>query len=354
MKKVAGIVSKLGMSLLVVTMLSGCKPLFDLFKKKAVEKEVVEIGVTQEGPKGAVLLNINGKPALTESDFNQHLTQMLQVNPYFKGAGPDSLPMPIKRKFFDELIKQEIIIAWAEKNNIEKDLEFIKNFEDMKKLVKRSLLVQRFEGKVLDDIKVTDRDVQDHFNQNKEKFLKEPGGVLVSAVKFENAEKANNFFDQVKNKKSEFVEMAKKEDVRSFRDFGRISKEARGADLTDIPSVLKDKALGLSRVPSIEKVEDGKFVWVMYVSDKKNDEFFKLDEIKPQLEGMLKNNKAREILENKINGLRGEFTVDVNEDFFKESGRPQLPEGIKIKTAEDVAREKAEKKEEKVSPSAAA
>ena len=34
---------------------------------------------------------------------------MLAMNPYFRGAGLESLPMPLKRKVLDELVQQELV-----------------------------------------------------------------------------------------------------------------------------------------------------------------------------------------------------------------------------------------------------
>ncbi|MBD3231388.1 hypothetical protein GF322_01865 [Candidatus Dependentiae bacterium] len=325
---------KLGTCLSILVLFSGCKQIFDWFKKKTdkaeeivevVQKEI-EISKPETQGTGEVLLNIDGKPVLRESEFNKHLNQMLQMNPYFRGASTDSLPMPIKRKFFDELIKQEIILAWANKNNIDQDPEFIKNFEEMKNLVKRSLLVQRFESKIFDDIKVSDSEINDYYKENKEKFIKEPGGVMLSAIKFDNKEKANNFYDEVKDRKSDFVELAKKEDAKSFQDFGRISKEKKDFELNDIPLVIRQKAFALKNLPAIEKVNVGKNTWVIYVSDKQDPTYFQISEIKTQLEAMLKNNKFRDILEQRVGEIKKDFTVDVNENFFKSDTKAEQKE----------------------------
>jgi peptidyl-prolyl cis-trans isomerase C len=342
MKKNATLIAKLGTGLLVITLFSGCKFITDLFKKAPAKEKVTEVQeVEKEEGTGEVLLNIDGKPVLKESDFDKHLTQMLQVNPYFRGAGVDSLPMAIKRKFFDELVKQELILAWADKNRIEDDAEFIKSFAEMKALVKRSLLVQRFESKIFEDISVSDNEVKDHFNQNKEKFVKEPGGVLISGIKFEDEEKADSFLDKAKGKKSDdFIALAQKDKDGKFKDFGRVSKEKKGIEGADIPNSVKDRAFSLKNFPAIDKVKVGKNFWVIHASDKKEAEVFDFDEVKPQLEVMLRNNKFREELDKHIKELKGEFTIDVNEDFFKDNA-PKLPEGVKIKTKEEVEAEAA-------------
>jgi len=339
----------LGTAVFALAFFSGCKPLFDFFRKKPeekveeVRKEVVE--TKKEEAMGPILLSIDGKSVLKESDFNKHLAQMLQMNPYFRGAGAESLPVPLKRKFFDELSKQEIILAWANKNNIASDPEFKKSYDDMKKLVKRSLLVQRFESKLFEDIEITDREIKEHFEKEKSKFIKEPGGVLVSGIKFDDSEKATKFYDSVKNKASQFDELAKKDNEENFKAFGRISKEQQDLAGSDVPAAVKEKVLSLTKFPAIEKIKIGKNVWVIHASDKQDAKFFELDEVRPQLESMLKNNKFRDVLDARIKKLEGEFTIDRNYDYFKE-----------IQPQESIRRnitKKAEKKEEKLpSPSA--
>ena len=99
-----------------------------------------------------VLCKVDGKAVITETDFNNSVAQMMESNPYFRGAGAQGLPLSIKRRFFDELVKQELIIIDATKNNIEQDPEFKKSLEEMQKLVKRSLLVQVFQKKIYDGL----------------------------------------------------------------------------------------------------------------------------------------------------------------------------------------------------------
>ena len=144
---------------------------------------------------------------------------------------------------------------------------------------------------------------------------------MLEGVRFEDKEKASAFFDSVKGKQNEFAKLAEKADGGEFKDFGRVSKEPAkgGFAMSDVPSQVKDKALSLKKFPAVEKIDAGKNVWVIRASDKKETEYFNLDEIKPQLEVMLKNNKFREEIEKQVKDLRKDFTIDVNEDFFKEA-----------------------------------
>ncbi|MCF7799666.1 hypothetical protein K9L05_04080 [Candidatus Babeliales bacterium] len=304
--------TSLSFGLLTALIFSGCD-----FSKKDSTKDAAkkkEPAVSGE----VVLLSINEKPVMKKSDFDKHLVQMTQMHPMLRGASPESLPKPLQKQLFNQLVKQEIAIAYATKNNFEKDPEFIKAFDEMKDLVKRSLLAQRFEAKILDGIKISDTEVEEFFNKDKEKYIKEPGGVSVEAISFKNPVQATDFIEKAKSDIDNFAKLAKSEKNGEFKDFGRVNKHERGPVVSGIPEKIKEKALSTSKFPSIDKIEINKVIWVIKVSDKKDDVFFSLDEIKPQLTEHLKTAKAREVFENKLKEIEKEFTVDINEDFFKE------------------------------------
>jgi peptidyl-prolyl cis-trans isomerase C len=302
MTKNVGVISKIGAGVLVLALFVGC----DLFKKKETSKEGA----------GVTLLSIGGKAVINEGDFNKHLVRMLQMNPYFRGAGVESLPLPVKRKVFDELAKQELILAEAYKNKIDETEEFKKSFAEMAELVKKSLLVQQFEKNLLEAIKIEENEVKADFDKNKDKYVKDVGGVAVSGIKFDTDLKANAFLNKVRGKFAEFNDLAKKENAANFTDFGRVGEEMRGMPMNNVPAEIKKKALAFTKFPSIDKIQSGKTFWVVYAADKKGKEFFAMEEIKPQLESMLKNNKFRAALEEKLATLKGDYKPEINESYF--------------------------------------
>ena len=80
----------------------------------------------------------------------------------------------------------------------------------------------------------------------------------------------------------------------------------------------------MTKVPGIQTVKDGDNRWIIQVHDKTDSEYFAFDEIKSQLEVVVRSNKFRNKLEARTRQLRDEFTVDVNEDFFKKAApQPQ-------------------------------
>ncbi|MBU4270139.1 hypothetical protein KJ644_02195 [Candidatus Dependentiae bacterium] len=300
-------------SVLTVILFVGCG------EKSKKDSVASPDSVKEQTANSIVLLNVDGKQAISEDDFNKHLAQMLQANPYFRGASAESLPKELKRKFFDELVKQELIIAWANKNNVDADAEFQKNYEELKKLVRRSLLVQAYEKKLFEGVDVTDADIKNHFDKNKDKFVKDQGGVLVEGVEFTNDADALLFLNKVSVKESDFKKMAKLSFEKSYKSFNRVAEKQSAEYSVSIPKEIKEKVLALTKYPSIIKVAVNGKVWVIHAFDKKDTVYFDLNEIKDQLKEMLKMNKFRDILNENVDKLRKEFTLDINEDYFKEA-----------------------------------
>ncbi|MBY0353168.1 peptidyl-prolyl cis-trans isomerase [Candidatus Babeliales bacterium] len=317
---------------LTVVVLPGCSVVDTIKEKLTGSKEESKPkamrSLVKEAAKdgGKVLCSINGTPVITEKDFNQSIQQMLQANPYFRGAGAESLPASIKKKFFDELVKQKVIITNAQESGLQKDPKFIEAYEDMKKLVKDSLTVQFFEKEVFEGINASDNDAQKYFNENKEQFVKVAGGVLVSGARFENEADANAFKEQAKGKsEDEFNTLAKANSKAKLKSFGRVNKaEEKGFGASSVPGPIKDTAFALMDLPAVEKVKVAKEFWVIHVSDKEETTYFALDEIKPQILNILKNNQFREKLDEKLKAIKANMNISSDEEFFKDSQKSDL------------------------------
>lgn len=302
---------------LALAVLPGC----GWFSKKDDAKKDGKSGSDQ------VLCTIDGKTVIKESDFIRNLNQMLLANPYLRGASIETLPGAIKGRVLDEMVKQELIVADMDKAGVEKDAEFIKSLDEMVGLVKRSLKVQFFEKKLFDGIKVSDADVAKHFEENKERYVKVAGGVLVAGASFANDAQANAFMKEVKGSEENFEKIAKAEKA-TFRDFGRVSKGAQGMSLGMTPAPVKEAALSMQKLPGVAKVKVGKEIWVIKAWDKKDTAYYELSEIRPQLEMAIKNNQARDVLEKQLKDLNAKFKVVVNKGMFEDkAAKEQAAQG---------------------------
>lgn len=279
----------------------------------------VESSARQSTDGGATLCSINGEAVISESDFLNNLNQMIQSNPYFRGATLDSLPKELLRKFLDQLTTQALIEKYSVKNNVENDAEYIKAYNETEKLLKRSLMVQIFEKKIYDNLKVSDSDIKKHYAENKDKFVKVAGGVLAMGARFESEDAANAFLATVQNNIDDFEKLATADKNAKFRNFDRVSKESKGFQYETVPAPVKETVLGMTKLPGVEKVKAGKDFWVVKAWDKQNTTLFELEEVKSHIESMLKNNLFKDALESRIKDLKKDFKISVNEDYFKEA-----------------------------------
>lgn len=274
---------------------------------------------------GTPLCSINGETVISEDDFKEKMEQMLKSNPYFKGASADTLPAEIKQRFFKELVNQELIIAHSKESGLENDAEFQKEREKIRALVDASLMVQHFEKGLYEKVSVADSDVAKYFEDNKKRFVKTPGGVLVDGVKFSSATQAQAFLDKAKKDPKNFEKLAQAEKSGSFKSFGRVSAEATGFGGSMVPAPIKEATFAFNSFPTIEKVMVGKDTWVIVGVDKQETAYFDLEEIKPQVSNMLKQNKFKDELDKAIKGLQDSMKVIINEDYFKSTEPKDVP-----------------------------
>jgi len=320
MKKSSSFI-KSSVILLTVALLPGCG-VFDFFKKKS--EDAVDASTKGAGA-DIVLCKINEKTVITKDDFDKRINQILQANPYFKGAGADMLPPQVKQNIFKRLVEEELLLHDADANSIEKDAEFKKIYSEMKNLLKRSVKIQLTEKKIFDKIQILDEEIKEHFDKNKERYVKVAGGALVSGVKFDTDAAANTFLTLAKAKIDQFDALGKKDKAGKFREFGRVSNEAAPGmgGMEMVPAPIKEAVLAMSNLPAVQKVKVGKEVWIVKASDKKNPVYFELDEIKPQVAGQMKNERYRDEYSKVVQALHGKHKVSTNDEYFKAEAKPE-------------------------------
>lgn len=331
MKKMSQLIVQGSVMIISLVLVSGC----DLFKKKEEAPASQKPVVPASADNGIALCSIDGDVVITEGEFLSNLSQMVQSNPYFRGASVDALPKELLHKFFDQLTTQALIEKYSIKNNIEQDEEYVKAYNETEKLLKRSLMVQIFEKKIYDNIKVSDSEISKHYSENKDRFVKSAGGVLAVGARFDSEESANTFLDVIKDKLDDFEKLAKEEKAAKFKDFGRVSKDSKGFQYESVPGPIKDSVLAMRKLPGVEKVKAGKEFWVVKAWDKKDTVIFALDEVRSHIESMLKNNLFRDALEKRVKELKTGFNIVINEDYFKETNPAGTADDAGVAASDD-------------------
>lgn len=304
---------------LFISTFSGCH-FIDSIKERFFQKKEAPQTYTEEATsdqRGPVVVLIDGDPVLRKSEVDAYLNQMLQFYPQLKQAmTAETMPVSFKKTFLNKIIEQELIIAWGKKEKLEEQESFQKSFEEAVKLVRRHLMVQQFEKSIIDTIEVTDAQVRSDFDTNKARYVKAAGGIVVSALPFEKEVDATAFMSKIDGRESEFGSLAKNEKVE-LKSFGRVNEETQ---IRELPHTVKEAVLKhKDSFPSVISVQDGSIMWVVNLTDKKEPEFFEFDEIKGQIEGMLRNQKFQEVLGKKMEELQSSFTVDIKEEHLANS-----------------------------------
>lgn len=313
----------LAVSLLVVFPACGWNP----FAKKEAQEVVVE--ESSKGDSGKVLASLkSGKALVSEEDFNAKIAQQLKASPYTAQMSVDSIPPQAKRKFLDEIVNVELIAEWGASHDVTSSAAFKKEFEESVASLKKSLIAKRFVEELQQSIKVSDEEVRSDYHKNKNKYVKTPGGIALSAVTFSNKSEAQQFLAGIKDKPTSFATAAKKQDLK-VRELGRVSKEEQQGPAR-VREELRTAALALKKVPGVDVVKVDSEFWVISASDKQETVYFELAEIEPQLKNMLQANRFNEALEKRLDVLKKEYPVEVNEAYF---------------TSPDLVKEESEDKE---------
>ena len=332
MKKTMSITSKLVVASVLVVFLGGC---LDKIKEKFTGSKTQETLVATQNTDdkiknlGPVLVYIDKEPVLYQKEFEGYLAQMLQMYPQLKGLMTvDSLPEPMKKNVLQKLVDQKLIIAWGKKNNVEQDEEFVKSLDEALKMIKDHLMIQQFEKRMSTDIEATDSDVRAEFNKNKKKYVKTLGGTTILGVKFKNDADAADLLNKAKGKEDQFKEIVKIETKEKVKDFGKVSEDT---SLPGLPKEVKEVAITITKFPALKTVKSGKFTWVICAPDKVETEYLEFDEVKGQIEEMIRNEQTQKAIEKKIGELKKEYTVEIREELLS----PTSPDAEEAETTDD-------------------
>jgi hypothetical protein len=150
----------------------------------------IAIAGCNKGQNGAVLAKVN-RGSITVSDFKKQIEELAPQMQQAVVADPKA-----RRDFLDDLIGIELVIQEAKRQGLDKDADYKKRQEQLKKELERrvqeeakndlfnSLLKKELGDKMSKVTPPTDQEVQDYFNQNKDKIFQAAG----KQIKFKDIE----------------------------------------------------------------------------------------------------------------------------------------------------------------------
>jgi peptidyl-prolyl cis-trans isomerase C len=191
--------------------------------------------------------------------------------------------------------------------------------KELREITRKDIVINNFvEKELASGIKVTDEEIKKFYDENKDKFQKD---AQIRASHILCGIDANASADDKKKAKEKATELLKK--IKAGEDFAKLAK-----DNSTCPSSAQGGDLGLfgkgQMVPSFEQaafalkpgevsdVVETQFGYhIIKLTEKKDAELVKLDEVKERIGDYLKNQKVQKAVVERLTSLKGKYKVEI-------------------------------------------
>jgi hypothetical protein len=283
-------------------------------KVPAVHKEsAVPADAKQAAPVGEVLVTLyDGKESrATVKDFELYMEEFLEAQPQYR-AIIEFMP-GAKENIFEGMVNELLLTEWARNNKIDQKKEFQADLDKILKYGKRSLYVKYFQE--AHPVSVSAGEVRKYYDENKNtipRLMITPESVKARAVIFKDKATAEAFNAKVKESKADFVTAAA-DAKETVKDLGEVTAQS-----FEVDGQLRKKVLEAKKFPAIELValSDNTYA-VVEVLSRTEPQYVPFDEIKDEIENVLKQQKGAELLMKELEKLKQEFKLKVNKEYFE-------------------------------------
>ena len=295
------------LTLTPMLLLSGCKWFGPAAEKTSTPGASVASDVKLPG--GILATWADGKAMITQKEFDETLDLMMKGKPELQNLPEAFLPM-VKTQLLNSMVSYKIIDKWVKEQKLDQTSEYKEKFEMALKNATTAVNVDTFMSGL--NISVSDRDVKDYYEKNKDRIaLISMGGIKAEGVKFNTEAAANAFLAKARGGNFDKSVQADESAKKNLQDFLYVNDKSR------INKNLKDAILVLKRFPSVIKVkEDDKTFWIVSATEKTETKYQPYEALKEQIENTVKQTRQQEVLMKKIDELKGSYGVKVQESVF--------------------------------------
>ncbi len=254
----------------------------------------------QEEQKSVYLAKV-GNVKITQADLERELNNLPEfAQKLFVGKTG-------KERFLDELIKKELLYQEALKKGLDKDPEFRIKVEEFKKI---TLIGQLLEKEIEIKSQVTDEDVKNYYEKNKEDFSN-ISQIKASHILVKTEEEAKNILERLR-KGEDFAEMAKRYsiDTGSAKTGGDLGYFSQGQMVPEFERA----AARLKKGEISEPVKTQFGYHIIKVIDKKLGKPLEFEKVKNLIYQRLTAEKQKEIFDSYIEQLRNKYKVEINRE----------------------------------------
>jgi parvulin-like peptidyl-prolyl isomerase len=248
------------------------------------------------------LVNVNGK-AITQQDVDTELMQATQGR--FNQLPKDRQEL-FRKQVLQQLVGKELIYEDAKKSGITKSAEYKSEYKKLEQRMKKELAIQVWQKKLLDGIKISQKELKDYYNNNKNEF-NEKESVHARHILVKTEAEANKIINELKSLsgqqlKEKFIELAKKDSTGpSAKNGGDLGYFVQG----QMVPAFNDKVFSMQEGSITTKPVKTQFGYhIIYLEDKKPAMTRKFDEVKGFIEQRLKLEKFKAVMKQKMEALQ--------------------------------------------------
>ncbi len=237
-----------------------------------------------------------GNLSVTESEVDEFLTGLGQRGQAYNN--PEG-----RRIILEQLIGNKLLLLDARRNLIEGEAEFRQQLAKLKD----NLLVSYNTTKVISNVSVSDKEVEEYYNTNKDKFVGD-ATVNASHILVESRELALDVLAKIKSGELSFEDAAKSYSSCPSKDNGgSLGDFSQGQMVPEFDTAVFSMQVG----EITEEPVRTQFGFHLIKLNSKNEaQVAPLAEIQRELKEMLLGEKQRAAYESKINQLKIMYPVD--------------------------------------------
>jgi len=299
-----------------ISFLPGCT---DMFKGSINQASTENTRAQENAPMtGEVLVTMKGVPAITADSLEKEKEKLLKANPQLKQAFAFMDSKELDRNILEGLIHQKIVDEYVASNKINQSAAYQAELRDLYESMERMLNSKYFSERK--SVNVPESDVKAFYEENKDKIQGlaiSQGGIATTGIEFADGAAARAFAARAKTAPGGFKKVAQDDGLTpKIKDFKLVNSQSIGLD-----EQLRDKIVAIKTVPSVEVLDINGTFWVVNATAKEAPKYIPYEQIKDRLKEQLEQNKRVEIFGKEIEGLKKEYDVQVNDDYFKQDAQ---------------------------------
>lgn len=271
-----------------------------------------------------VLVKIDGKSAITVSDFEDYWAEILKLEPQAEALM--SIMPNIRPETFKTYLNERLIQEWLKKEKRDQDPEYRKKVDTLRKQVERAIAAQVFQEYILNKIDKSDAAVEKFYSENKDKvnlfqqppFTRTIGGVKAMGVEFNDEKTAREFYSKAQKPNANFTAIAK-EFKKTVNNFGNapVNMQSRGVD-----QAVKARLADIKSLPSVELIQTdrGRNFWIVKALAKTTADYLPFADVKEAAKQVMLQTKFPQIVGEELENLKKGYNVDETavKTFFEE------------------------------------